>query len=342
MNILHIITKGEIGGAQQVVLSLARQQRREGHHVTIAWGEGDYLRDICQKEKINYFNFTNLKRSYNPLSGLFFINEARKYSIQNNFDIVHFHSSNTIPGAIGIKMAKKASQTIFTFHGLSVLDSNYETNIFLRSFFWLYFKFFLLFINKKIFVCNYNLEIAKKIRLIPDGEVVYNAIDSDTLNFYSKEEAQKIISQKYHLDLSDKFIIGSIGRLAYPKNYEFLISIFPEIIKIKNNAIGIIVGEGPERQKYEKLIDELNLKNKIHLIGEIKNASDFLKMFDLFVLPSKYEGLSMTLLETKVAGVEVLASNVGGSCEILDNSNIYNLDDASDFLQKLTSILPSK
>ncbi|MBU4217085.1 glycosyltransferase [Candidatus Parcubacteria bacterium] len=335
MKILYIITKGEIGGAQQVVLNLARQQKKEGHDVVVGWGDGESLRNELQKSNIAYKNFAYLKRSYNPLFVLFFVWEIKKYLSNNNFDLVHFHSSNTLPGAIGVKISnKKSPKTIFTFHGLSVLDPNYETNTLKRIIFWVYFKLFLLFIDENIFVCNYNLETAKKIKLVKNGTVIYNWIDENELKLLPREEARRSMATEYKItNLDNKFIIGSIGRLAYPKNYEFLINIFPKILKLKPNAVCIIFGEGPEREKYEKLINKFELSDIFFLPGEFKNAMDYLKAFDLFVLPSKYEGMPMVLLGALIAETKILASNVGGNKEILSDNQLYNLDDEETFLK---------
>ena len=335
MKILLVITKGEIGGAQQVVLNLAKNLKKENNDVVVGFGEGQYLKERLTTLNIPFHNFKQLKRSTNPLKNLFFILELKKFLDQNKFDVVHFHSSNTLSGAISAKLSKYKPKTIFTFHGLSVLDPNYEIKRPLRFLFWLYFKFFLLFVDEKIFICKYNLEIAKKIHLVKDGKIVYNTINQDELHFLDKVDARKILSEKCHVNLNDKFIIGSIGRLAYPKNYEFLISVFPKILKIKNNAVCVIIGEGSEREKYENLIKKLGLENKIFLPGEDQNASYLLKALDLFVLPSKYEGYPTVLLEAKLAEIPILASKVGGNQEILEANNLYETNDTEDFLAKV-------
>ncbi|MBU0580171.1 MAG: glycosyltransferase, partial [Candidatus Margulisbacteria bacterium] len=155
------------------------------------------------------------------------------------------------------------------------------------------------------------------------------------------EISRKFFEEKLKIDLKNKFIIGSIGRLDYAKNYEFLINVFPEILKIKNNAICLIIGEGMEREKYQKLIKKLNLENKIFLIGEIKNAAQYIKGFDLFILPSRYEGLSITLIEALFAGVPILTTNVGGNAEIVVHSpqQLYELNDQSSFLEKFKNLV---
>jgi glycosyltransferase involved in cell wall biosynthesis len=128
--------------------------------------------------------------------------------------------------------------------------------------------------------------------------------------------------------------------LDYSKNYEFLINVFPEILKMKPEAIVIIVGEGPERKKLENLIERTNLKEKIFLIGELKDASKYLKAFDLFVLPSRYEGLSITLIEALFAQIPILASDVGGNEEIVGKECIFKNE--KEFLEKIKSPRLSK
>ncbi|GIW65424.1 MAG: hypothetical protein KatS3mg093_403 [Candidatus Parcubacteria bacterium] len=122
-----------------------------------------------------------------------------------------------------------------------------------------------------------------------------------------------------------------------------MIEVFPEILKIKDNAVAIIIGEGLERKKYENLIEKYSLKDKFFLIGEIKDASRYLKAFDLFVLPSRYEGMSITLIEALFAQIPILASDVGGNKEIVGEECVYGFNNKNDFLIKFQNFqLPPK
>jgi glycosyltransferase involved in cell wall biosynthesis len=147
----------------------------------------------------------------------------------------------------------------------------------------------------------------------------------------AKYELSKLVAK----DVSDNYIIGSVGRLAKAKNYQFLINNFESIQKIIPNAKLIIIGEGPERENYEKLIKDNNLESYVFLPGEKKDASRLLKGFDLFLLPSLYEGLSISLIETVKAEIAVLASDVGGNREVIGGENCFRLNDKEDFLNKL-------
>ncbi len=331
MKILICITHGNIGGTTNSVFWLAKGLKEKGIEVKVGFGEGEYLKEKLEKEKIDFVNFKWLKRTHNPLSNLFFIFEIKKFLDKEKFNVCHFNSTNALFGAIGAKISKSKPKTIFTFHGLSILDPNYKKDWHLKFIYWLVFKFLLFFVDIPVFVSKNNLEIAKKLKLVKNGVVIYNGIPEP--EFLEREIARKFFEEKTKIDLKDKFLIGSIGRLDYQKNYEFLIKIFPEILKIRKNAILIIVGEGQERKKLEKLIEEKNLKEKIFLIGEIKDASKYLKAFDLFVLPSRYEGLSITLIEALFAKIPILASDVGGNKEIVGENCVFKSE--KEFLEKL-------
>jgi glycosyltransferase involved in cell wall biosynthesis len=276
-------------------------------------------------------NFKWLKRTHNPLSNLLFIFELKKFLDKEKFEVCHFNSTNALFGSIGAKISKSKPKTVFTIHGLSILDPNYKKNLWLKPIYWLIFKFLLSFVDVPVFVSNKNLEDAKKMKLVKNGVVIYNGIPEP--KFLEREVARKFFEEKIKFDLKNKFLIGSIGRLDYSKNYEFLIEVFPKILKIKSKAIAIIVGEGPERKKLENLIERANLKEKIFLIGELKDASKYLKAFDLFILPSRYEGLSITLIEALFAQIPILASDVGGNEEIVGKECIFK--DEKEFLEKI-------
>jgi Glycosyltransferase len=114
----------------------------------------------------------------------------------------------------------------------------------------------------------------------------------------------------------------------------------PEILKIKPDAAVVIIGEGTERAMYEKLIVEKNLTDKIFLMGSLANAARYDRGFDLFVQTSRYEGLSIALIEALFAGLPIITTDVGGSRETIETEEeIYQLDNQNEFLEKFEQIL---
>lgn len=338
MKILLVITKAEIGGAQTFILTLARGLKAAQQEVVVAAGEGDFLLGKLAKSNINFIRLKSLKRSHNPLQIFSFVKELKQILDKDDFSIVHFNSTNTLPGAIAAKLAKKKIRTIFTIHGLSVLDSNYKANGLIKILFKLYFKFFLKFIDRPVFVSCYNQQEAQKQSIAAQGVVIYNGLDLSDDYFLSREDARQELSLLINQEIKESdYIIGSIGRLAVQKNYDFLIPLWPEIKNILPNARLIIIGEGPEREKLEELIKSSNFAEDILLPGETAQASRLLKGFDLFLLPSIYEGLSISLIEAVFSGVNILASDVGGNSEVIGSENCFSLTDAS-FLDKLKNL----
>lgn len=340
MRILLVITKAEIGGAQMSVLALAREFKKNGHEVAVGFGQGDFLMAELSKDNIACVRFENLVRTHNPLKNLAFIFEFKKYLDANQFDAIHINSSNALIAGLGAKLAKNKAKTIFTFRGLSLLDENYNKNKFLKSAYKTYFKFFLKYIKQKVFVSRDNYAFALKEKIVKTGAVINNGIDSRALEFYEKEQAKNLLAGHLDLDLSGKLILGSIGRLCYAKNYEFLITIFPKLIKVLPNAILIIIGGGEKEYELKKLAYKYNLEKKIFFCGSLNNAGKYIKAFDIFTLPSRYEGLSITLIEALNSGVPILASAVGGNAELLDDSleQLFELNNRDDYISKLATI----
>lgn len=337
MNVLLLITKGEIGGAQIFVANLAKGLKNISKKEvipTIACGSGDFLFEFAQREGINFQRIKSLRRSSGLLANINFLFSFLRYLKKNRFEIIHLNSTNTLLGAIMAKLVNMRTKVVFTVHGLSILDPNYQANYFKKLLFKAFFNFSFSFVDEIVFVSQKNMDLFVKDNKVWANKchLAYNGIKVD---YFSREEARCFILNKVNLKDEEQFLIGSIGRLAYPKNYEFLIENFPEILKIKPNARLVLIGDGPERYKYEKIVERKALKDFVFILGEVVEAGRYLKGLDLFVLPSIYEGLSISLIEAYLSGTRSMASLVGGNEEVVGRDGCYILDDLSDFIAVL-------
>ena len=342
--ILIVITQGIVGGAPLSVLSLARELKKNGHNVTVAFGKGDYLATECEKEAIPTIRPRYLQRSLNPFTALSFIMESKRFIDEHGFRVVHMNSSNALLTAIGAKLSRTKPKTVFTFRGLSFLDEHADLSFVSKAIYGVIFKVLLLFVDESVFVSESNYEKAKKMRLVKTGHVIHNGLDADKLAFMERAQAREELSQRCGKHFDGAFLIGSIGRLVSQKNYEFLISEFARTIQKHPDVYTVIIGEGEERKKLEHLIDKHGLHNNLFLIGEIAAASRYLKAFDLFVLPSRYEGFSMSLTETLFAGVPVLASDVGGAREQFSHApfQVYPFNNSAQFQERLIRLIENE
>lgn len=340
MKILLVITRSEIGGAQVFVLNLARAFKELNCEIEVAAGEGNFLFDELKKNNIQHYYLQSLKRDLNLFNSFYFVWELRKLIKLNNYDIIHLNSSNTLIGCISTYFLKDKPKTFFTFHGLSFIDKNYNPSYFLKILAKIYYRFLLKSVNNVVFECKSNLDELVQAGMIKHAPIIYNGIDENDLRFLSRTDARKIFSEISRINLENAFIIGSTGRLIYQKNFEFLISIFPNIKKVIPEAKLVIIGEGPDREKYSSMITERDLANDIFLVGELKNSHQYMKGFDVFTLPSRYEGISISLIEAIFADVPILATKVGGNVDIVNNDDrqLYSLNNEKEYIQKLDFI----
>lgn len=340
MKILLVITKSEIGGAQVFVLNLAKSLKNLGHDVEVAAGDGNYLFEELEKNNIRYHYLNSLKRNFNITKSLYFIFDLYRLLKKNNYDIVHLNSSNTLIGSLSSYFISNRPKTIFTFHGLSILDKNFRANFFLKFLTKTYYKIFLKIVDESVFVSQLNYQEMLEAGITKEAKVIINGLDESNMNFLSSAEARKYFSDLCQISFSEAYLIGSTGRLSYQKNYDFLIDNFSLIKKHIPNSYIIVIGDGPDREILKSKLKSKGIEKEFIFIGALKDSFRYIKAFDLFVLPSRYEGLSISLIEALFAEIPILASDVGGNSEIVGKGSpqLFTFNDPNDFINKLLEI----
>lgn len=157
----------------------------------------------------------------------------------------------------------------------------------------------------------------EKIRLF------HNALDIDRYS-YDEKKRKKI---RARLGLEDKFVIGNIGRMAYAKNHSFLVDCFYEIQKKRENAVLLLAGSGELEQSIRKQVKMLGIEDKVIFTGEVDNTEDYLQAMDIFVLPSRFEGLPNVLIEAQAAGLKCISSDcVTREAKVTDDVTFVELE----------------
>ena len=149
--------------------------------------------------------------------------------------------------------------------------------------------------------------------------VIHNAIDVDRLAFCS--EKRERIRREY--GWGDRRIIGNIGRLHFQKNQTFILEIFKEYLKVNPNSLLVLVGQGEDEAKLRSLADSLQIEDKVFFAGVQRDIQAWLSGFDLFLFPSKFEGLSIAALEAQANGIPILASRKVIPEEVKMNRNFH-------------------
>ena len=157
-------------------------------------------------------------------------------------------------------------------------------------------------------------------------QVFNNAID---LSRYSYDP-QKAAAVRKELGLEDKLVVGHIGRFCYQKNHDFLIDIFNEIHKQRQEAVLLLIGEGELEQDIRNKVKELGLTDSVRFMGKQKDTSEFYQAMDCFVLPSRYEGLPVVGVEAQAAGVPcVMADVVTPETKILESTSFVSPEESA-------------
>lgn len=169
-------------------------------------------------------------------------------------------------------------------------------------------------------------------------EVVYNAIDLDRFRFNAEARAQA----RADLGLvGNQFAIGHVGRFTAQKNHTFLIDIFTEVAKRRDDAVLLLVGTGEAEASVKALVDERGLTDRVKFLGQRSGVNRLYQAFDAFVLPSLYEGLCLVGVEAQVSGLPCLLSDaitrevdVTGECKFLP------IDSPAVWADEIDSLLP--
>lgn len=142
---------------------------------------------------------------------------------------------------------------------------------------------------------------------------IHNCVDLQKIKVNKSK-----IEVKRSLGIKEKLpVIGTAGRLVPIKGLDYLLQATPIMLSKFPGLKVLIVGEGPEREKLEKLASRLGVDSQVIFTGQREDVWDLIFAMDLFVLPSLSEGIPMALLEALALGVPVVASNVGGIPEVL-------------------------
>lgn len=151
-----------------------------------------------------------------------------------------------------------------------------------------------------------------------------NAIDLDKFKYNESLRKKK----RKELSIKDNtLVIGHIGRFVAQKNHDFLIDIFNEIHKKNNNSILLLAGQGPLMEDIKNKVKELNLEDSVKFLGQRNDANELYQAFDVFLLPSLYEGLPVVGVEAQAAGLLCyLSDDMTKETKVLDITKFMSLN----------------
>ncbi len=316
--ILFVITKSNWGGAQRYVFDMARALPKSDWSVGVVMGgtglpgaSGGKLEEELRHRDIRTIFVPSFMRDFSLFAELRTFRHLWNLFATEQPDIVHLNSSKA--GGLGALAARFAGvpMIIFTVHGAPWQE---DRGFFARGVIALASWITFLLCHRVIVVSQ---DASEHILMLPfcGGKVrsIHNGIEP--LEFLSKEDAR----EKLHIN-TKYLVVGALGELVWNKGYHVLVRAVGVLKRRGINVYVCIIGDGEERKFIETLMQEEDVEDCVHLAGFVQDAYKMLKAFDVFVLPSVKEGLPYVVLEAGQAALPVVASNVGGVPDIIEDN----------------------
>ena len=251
--------------------------------------------------------------------------ELKRVLKDGNYKIVHSHI-NTL-SVFSLWAAKSAGVPIRIAHSHSTTNKKEKKKNLLKQ---------ILRPFSKIFATDYMCCSELSGRWLfgnkeyDEGNVflLNNAIDLNKFKYDEKIRKQK----RKELNIKDDtLVIGHIGRFVEQKNHRFLIDIFNEIHKKNNNSILLLTGQGPLVEEINKKVIDLELDNSVIFLGQRKDVNELYQVYDVFLLPSLYEGLPVVGIEAQATGnLCFLSEDMTKETKILNSTVFMSLDNSAE------------
>lgn len=339
MKVAYLITKSNWGGAQKYVYDLISAARSDYEVVAIFGGTGapgtaagllgQKVQDLNGIKTIYVRSFARDIFIWLELKAFWEIFSILR---QERPDILHVNSSKAagmgaLAGRIlGIK------KIIFTVHGWPFKERRFFLS---RALIWLATLVTGLLAHQIIVISKNDYRIGTKIPGLKNKiKLIYNGLTEPKL--FNQEEARAKLGLSNLPD--NTWILGTIAELHPNKSLKTVIQ---ALVNLPQNVHYAIMGDGEEKANLETLAKNLNLSDRLHLIGFVPEAARYLAAFNAFVLPSAKEGQPYVLLEAGLSSLPCLGSNISGINDILDENSgyLFPFDDAATLANQVKKII---
>lgn len=319
MKILHVITSLRIGGAEKLMVDLLPRLKAQGLNVDLLLFDGtdtSFRRDV-EAAGIKVFDLGIGGSVYSPAKLIKLIPFLKKY------DVVHTHNTaSQLFVAIGSIFSSVVLYT--TEHTTSNRRRGWKWYAPIDR--WMYSRY------RKVICISKKTEdnLRNSLKKFPtETTTIYNGI---SIEKYSDANPSKEL-EKYSSDIIKVIMVAGF---RHEKDHPSVIKAFK---RMPDNFHLFLIGDGVRRKEYEDLIEELNLKNRIHLLGMRSDVPSLLKAADIGIMYSHWEGFGLAAVEVMAAGKPLIASDIPGISEVVKNAGILVPSESpttiADEIQKL-------
>lgn len=338
INLLYVITKLELGGAQKYLLAQIRGVDKDKFNLFLFTARDGLLVDQALSiPGLSFYRSRFLKRRINPIEDFLAFIEIFLYIIKNNIRIIHTHSSKA--GILGRLAARAAGVkvVIHNVHGWSFHGHQPKIYYYLCV---LLEKFCAEFTNMLVVVSEWDKKRGLDHHIIPrDGYAVIRfGIDHDEFNNrWQRNEVRRNIGL-----IGNGPVIGMVACFKPQKAPLDFIRLAVALKKVLPQCKFVLVGDGPLRRKIALSITDAALEKDVILTGWRQDMPDILSALDVCVLTSLWEGLPIAVMEAMAARVPVVATDTGGIREVVlpgDTGYLVKVGDIADLSNRVLELL---
>lgn len=303
IRVLQVANSLEIGGLEKVVLNILNvQQPAQLCEIGVVCLEEKGALDDCVPEEAMHIHLHKTHVSRQKLVRNF-ANIVRKEKI----DIIHCHNYAPLLFSVLVKIALLGRvKIVYTEHNqiYSIAPRHYKI-----------FRYLLKFTDEIVTVSEDLQKYFMAEKLGKKSTVIWNGIPEPQVN---KEEVRRL-GALYRKNEND-FLVGTAVVMSEQKGLKYLVEAARKVVREVPQIKFLLIGDGPKRKELEQQVAEYGLSENIIFPGYQKEIHNHLKTLDIFVLSSLWEGFSIALLEALALELPIVATDVGGNSEIVNNN----------------------
>lgn len=339
--VCHVITKLELGGAQEVALYAVSHLDRRRFRAVLVTGPGGLLTDEARAvPHIDLRIIPHLRREIRPLRDLLALVHLIRAFKALRPTIVHTHSSKA--GILGRWAAwlTGVPLIVHTIHGYGITPSQAPL-----------VRWLLLLVERMtgwvtshwVAVSHADAEQGRRWKLfLPERtSVIRPGIDSAPFGRPFTEPARENLRRKLGVG-PDDLLVGTVACLKPQKAPLDFVAVARHVCRRRPSTKWMLVGDGELRPQVELAIREVGLTDRVTLLGWRRDIPDMMQAFDVFLLTSHWEGLPRVLLEARASGVPIVATRVGGAAEAISEGThgwLFEPGDIAGMAERVYEVL---
>lgn len=310
--LLQIKGSSPFGGDCVLMLELARAARQRGYDVDVL-AVDPHFQKMIRNEGLGLVDLDVIRREIRPVWDLRGLLRLTSFLSQSPYSIVHTHT--TKPGVVGTLAARRAGIPA-VIHTVHLFPFHEQTGRIVTAAYVAAERLAARWCDRIVTVGDFQREWAleKGIGRVEQVVSIPNGVRVD-----SAQTRRTPAEVRAELGIGDAFMILSTGRLAEQKGIEYLIRAGALLRSEMPSVKIVLAGDGPLRKSLSRLVRDLELGDMVNVLGFRSDVGDLLAACDLVVLPSLWEGLSISLLEAMAIGKPVVTTTIASNREVTND-----------------------